>query len=419
MGVYGMLCLNALREYRRLIRHMLIPLSCLAITVGVAGYELAEALLPALWNGAGFNGRAQGGIVLTLMVYAGYGCFVRNRPVITVKPASIFLFREDQLRRLMRIRFLEMALRHGVLAFFLTACVNGIHFNGAFATVMVSFFFLMHAGCLLRWKLYHEDKRRWQDAGLLLLLGLLAPGARVYPPALVAIVGIWAGLALYDRLSLELNMIKYEDEMRFLEKIRTAQNYHNMVFLNQYAREKKVRYLPQGKRMPILLEGVPLLWKAALSLSRLSKDLILAGVLLFAVSLAVCKLPFFWSLPFLDQKEIRRFLLTGSVFAIYQLTIQSMLRQLDSMLEKARDGLFLPLAEKQIIKQFAAVPVLAIGVESVTLAVVTQRRLLGIFVGSIALMAVTAIVFWLDVKHREWLVKGYFILSVVVFCLYV
>ena len=237
----------------------------------------------------------------------------------------------------------------------------------------------------------------------------------IHPLAIIAPIGIWLALALFDFLILELNTAKYEEEMRFREKILVAQNYNNTVLLNQYAKEKKVRYLPQSQNVSKLLSRNPLIWKAKTSIYRLSKDLIAIGVVLFGISLSIYKIPLFWSLPFLEQKETRHFLLIGSIFAIFQLTLQSMLKQSDSILEKAKDGLFIPLPEKQIIKQFTAVPVMMIGTESLLLAIIMQNKALQIIIGCIAMTTVTAFIFWLDVKHKALLAKGYFALNIIVF----
>ena len=47
----------------------------------------------------------------------------------------------------------------------------------------------------------------------------------------------------------------------------------------------------------------------------------------------------------LQQEEIRYMLWLGSIFAVFRLTLRSMVQQLDSILEKATDGLFIPISE--------------------------------------------------------------------------
>ena len=58
-------------------------------------------------------------------------------------------------------------------------------------------------------------------------------------------------MLVYDFGVLEINALKYEDEMQFLEKVRIAQNFNNTVLLNQYAKEKMVRYLQRKNKVSI------------------------------------------------------------------------------------------------------------------------------------------------------------------------
>ncbi len=325
------------------------------------------------------------------------------------------LISENRLNKLMYIKFMGVSLKHFILALFLTICINGINFDRNFYLTIMSVFCVLNAGCLLRWKMYHKGKRTWQDAGIWCLLCFPTMLLNICPYVVILTAGVWFLIVLYDLFALKLNIVKYEDEMQFAEKILVAQNYNNTVLLNQYAKEKKVRYFSKGKKVSKLLFRMPLVWKARTSIYRLSKDLIIVGVVLFAISLSIYKIPFFWSMPFLEQKELRYLLLIGSIFVIFQLTLQSMLRQLDSILEKVQDGLFIPISQKQIIKQFTAIPVMIIGGESLVLAFIMQSNVFQILTGCVILVIITILVFWLDVKHKELLSKGYFVLSVAVF----
>lgn len=414
MLVYKMMCLNRLREYKRLIRNMLLPLLSLLMITGFIGYQTLSVVFPVLKGIEKFSTSIYYSSILFLTLYTGYECFMKVKPAITVKPAAMFFLSENTLSKLIVIKFIGTGLKHFILTLAFTFCINGIHFNSDFLLTLSAFFCILNACCLLQWKIYHT-KQKWKDVVIWFLICFPAMLINIHPLAIIAPIGIWLALALFDFLILELNTAKYEEEMRFREKILVAQNYNNTVLLNQYAKEKKVRYLPKSQNVSKLLSRNPLIWKAKTSIYRLSKDLIAIGVVLFGISLSIYKIPLFWSLPFLEQKETRHFLLIGSIFAIFQLTLQSMLKQSDSILEKAKDGLFIPLPEKQIIKQFTAVPVMMIGTESLLLAIIMQNKALQIIIGCIAMTTVTAFIFWLDVKHKALLAKGYFALNIIVF----
>lgn len=76
-----------------------------------------------------------------------------------------------------------------------------------------------------------------------------------------------------------------------------------------------------------------------------------------SIALAIYKIPFLWTIPLLDQKIVRRMLLIVGIFAMFQISVQSMLKQMDSLLQKQQEGLFIPLSDKQIVKQFTLIPI--------------------------------------------------------------
>ena len=216
------------------------------------------------------------------------------------------------------------------------------------------------------------------------------------------------GRALSDAL-------KYEDEMQFLEKVRIAQNFNNTVLLNQYAKEKTVRYLQRKNKVSNFLCHFPLIWKAQISIYRLGRNWIIMGMILFAICLGIYKMPFCWTLPFLQQEEIRYMLWLGSIFAVFRLTLRSMVQQLDSILEKATDGLFIPISENQIVKQFIVIPITIICGEGIIMAFAVNSSIVQILLGCAILICATVLNLWLEVKYKDFLVKKDFILSIAVF----
>jgi hypothetical protein len=222
-------------------------------------------------------------------------------------------------------------------------------------------------------------------------------------------------MLVYDFGVLEINALKYEDEMQFLEKVRIAQNFNNTVLLDQYAKEKTVRYLQRKNKVSNFLCHFPLIWKAQISIYRLGRNWIIMGMILFAICLGIYKMPFCWTLPFLQQEEIRYMLWLGSIFAVFRLTLRSMVQQLDSILEKATDGLFIPISENQIVKQFMVIPITIVCGEGIIMAFVVNSGIVQILLGCAILICATVLNFWLEVKYKDFLVKKDFILSIAIF----
>ena len=228
-------------------------------------------------------------------------------------------------------------------------------------------------------------------------------------------IGIWMYMLVYDFGVLEINALKYEDEMQFLEKVRIAQNFNNTVLLDQYAKEKMVRYLQRKNKVSNFLCHFPLIWKAQISIYRLGRNWIIMGMILFTICLGIYKMPFCWTLQFLQQEEIRYMLWLGSIFAVFRLTLRSMVQQLDSILEKATDGLFIPISENQIVKQFIVIPITIICGEGIIMAFAVNSSIVQILLGCAILICATVLNLWLEVKYKNFLVKKDFILSIAVF----
>ncbi|WP_207719160.1 hypothetical protein, partial [Blautia massiliensis (ex Durand et al. 2017)] len=216
-------------------------------------------------------------------------------------------------------------------------------------------FLLLNITNLMRWKIYHANQRR--DIGIWLLFTITLAISLKYFLMCIVDITIWMYVLIYGFCILEINALKYEDEMQFVEKLRIAQNFNNTVLLDQYAKEKMVRYLQRKNKVSNFLYYFPLIWKAQISIYRLGRNWIIMGMILFTICLGIYKMPFYWTLPFLQQEEIRYMLLLGSIFAVFRLTLRSMVQQLDSILEKATDGLFIPISENRIVKQFMVIPI--------------------------------------------------------------
>lgn len=157
------------------------------------------------------------------------------------------------------------------------------------------------------------------------------------------------------------------------------------------------------------------IWKAQISIYRLGRNWIIMGMILFTICLGIYKMPFYWTLPFLQQEEIRYMLLLGSIFAVFRLTLRSMVQQLDSILEKATDGLFIPISENRIVKQFMVIPITIVCGEGIIMAFVVNSSIAQILLGCAILICATVLNLWLEVKYKNFLVKKDFILSIAVF----
>lgn len=409
-----LLCVNKIRETKRLIENMLIPILSLVVAAAVVGYQIVINFFPIIRKINACNLRICYLVFGFLILYSFGVCFINVKPAIIIKPASLFFIREKRIRQMISIKYIGLTLKDIIFSIILSACINGIHLNRNFLFILLIIFLLLNTTNLMRWKIYHANQRR--DIGIWLLFSIiLVISLKYFFMCIIIDIGIWMYMLVYDFGVLEINALKYEDEMKFLEKVRIAQNFNNTVLLDQYAKEKMVRYLQRKNKVSNFLYYFPLIWKAQISIYRLGRNWIIMGMILFTICLGIYKMPFYWTLPFLQQEEIRYMLLLGSIFAVFRLTLRSMVQQLDSILEKATDGLFIPISENRIVKQFMVIPITIVCGEGIIMAFVVNSSIAQILLGCAILICATVLNLWLEVKYKNFLVKKDFILSIAVF----
>ena len=240
---------------------------------------------------------------------------------------------------------------------------------------------------MLRWELYHKNEM--SGSWKFVLLWGIATGIFIAARFIVEItvINVIFVIMLYFHCfyRVRINWMKYEDEMYFEEKILSAQNYNQMILLNSYAKEKKLRNIKGRKKFSKIAGKYPLLWKSAISILRLNKNTIITGILIFGITFTIYKSPIFWVFPVLNQPEIRYLLLLFGMMSVYQLSIQSMVRQMDDLLEKSKEGLFLPLNNIEILIQFTVVPFGVVFILSLFLGILLCTGFVKLFISVIGM----------------------------------
>ena len=207
---------------------------------------------------------------------------------------------------------------------------------------------------------------------------------------------------IYTAKYLNINYLKYENDIKYLDKVLVAQNNNDTILLNQYSKEKIARKLYGKEYMPDFLKKYPLVWKAVISISRIGKLPIIIGI--------VC-------IPVLEFKEIRYFLLIFGVFSLFQFSIQAFFKQLSDLVEKQKNGLYIPFKLSKIILQFSIIPTIYIIIMSVIVTILLKSRIyLSIIFGVIMVMYIW-ITMYFGIKNKNLLNKIYTVLSIIVFLL--
>ena len=417
MYVYKMLCINRFREYKCLIRNMLFPFLSILLVIGIGTYQMIIYSFPILKEIDQVNFKGLFYIHLFLLLYSFYRCFIKVKPFLIVKPATLYLFEEKKIKKLLMLKMIGKMIKHLIISFCLTISVTGFNFNIDFFVILLFLFCLQEITALLSWEIYHDKTKNnhiTRIIWLFLCITIFLSHLLFY--IVILSLMVWLILLIHSLFVLDLDIPKYEAEMIFMEKILVAQNHNNTFLLSQYAQEKKLLSLSHQNKIinQKLISKYPLMWKAKTSIFRLEKDKIVIGVVIFMITFLIYKSPIFWTFLFLEQDGIRYSLLIFGMLMVFQQTVQSMLHQLDSILEKAKDGLFLPVSDKEIVTQFTVIPVTVMICILGMITLILKSSIIQFFLGAVILSIITILLFYMQLKYKKQLPKYYFVITIVI-----
>ena len=89
-----LLCVNKIRETKRLIENMLIPILSLVVAAAVVGYQIVINFFPIIRKINACNLRICYLVFGFLTLYSFGVCFINVKPAIIIKPASLFFIQD-------------------------------------------------------------------------------------------------------------------------------------------------------------------------------------------------------------------------------------------------------------------------------------------------------------------------------------
>lgn len=413
MYIYKMLLINRFREYKRLISNLFIPVITVLIGAVWLGWVSIPYIILHLNNIRTVNREGLHFIEAALAVYSACSCLYHVKPLIVMKPMSLHLFSEAQTAKMLRLKYLGISFKNFIAALFLTAFTGGIHRNMELFIIAANLFLFLEITSNLKWWSYHKEKAVIGRVVIFLTVSFLALhfSDRIYLAAMANAI-LWLITFYHAFGHMELNRIKYWDEMLLAEKVLSAQNHNNTVLLNSYAKEKSLRRISGTRKMLKLWRKYPLVWKSGLSVFRLERTRIVGAVLISLACFAGYMMPCFWTLPFLEIKEMRYLLLFWGMLILYQLPIQCMLHQMGGLIDKAKDGLFLPLTKRGIFLQFTIIPVVVVFVLDMIAAAILKSGFMKFMILAFLMAGLTAGIFYLELTRKDFLRKVYFLINI-------
>ena len=164
--------INRIREYKRLISNLWIPLVSLIVVFLFIGYQLIYYVLPVIYNMKAVNEKLLIVVELLIIIFSLCTCFRHTKPLIIMKPMTLYLFTETQIKKMIRLKYVGTSVKHLFVILFLSCGIRGILADKLFFEIAGVLFLFLEITSLLRWEIYH----RYHGNGKMFALWILATG---------------------------------------------------------------------------------------------------------------------------------------------------------------------------------------------------------------------------------------------------
>lgn len=417
MEVYRMLLTNRIREYIRLFKNMYIQIIGLLILLLIMIYSIGSWLEPIIVNMGAVNFRIFYTMTAILFLVNMRKSFGRIKPSIVVKPMTLFLFDENRLKKIFALKYTYYFAKYIVISLVLSICTYGLNFDFLFLVVFLVYFLFLYSGLLISWNLYNTTGKHYIKnilRSIVIILGVVGIGGIKYYMLIVFGYILLLGIYFYTVKKMELNYYNYGEDMTYMERVLVAQNNNNIVLLSQYAKEKIAMSAPKTVKSSSMLLKYPLIWKAFISINRTGKNGLIIGAVSFILTFMVYTIPFFWQFPVIEMEQIRYVLLLFGIFMFYQLSIQTFIRQLIDILEKQKEGLYIPIKVNIIIRQFSVVPEIILLTITILLGFLLKSQLVFSLIFFLILTFYLFITLYMTVYNKRLFDKIYTVLSILI-----
>lgn len=415
MEVYKWLIINRVREYKRLLKNMWIQILGVCILFGALFYEVWKSYIPLVSEYPIVSWKLYCFFMGIICVFNLKKTIGKIKPQIVVKPMTLFLFSEKRIKEMVTFKWMYYCFKYIIISGLITICTVGLNkFEYQWKLTIIYFIALM-GGALLSWMIYNTKKKNKKQIFQLYILVFTVLGllSKEYFIALILDVFFLLILFLYVMLYLRIDYYKYNNDIVYLEKILVAQNFNNTVLLNQYAKEKISRSVSPINKQSRLLKNFPVMWKAAISISRLGKLGIGISIGAFVIPFCIYTIPFMWQIPVMESETARYILLMLGIYFCYQTSVQTFTRQLTDIMDKRKEGLYIPVDIKRIIVQFSIVPIIILFVMTGITAILLKSNIFFSIFFFLILSFYLVINLVFSIRFKKLFQKIYMILSMI------
>ncbi len=329
--------------------------------------------------------------ISTYLIYVKLGCifwvfigvYIKKKPPIIINPATLHYLLYS--KRLMHVFVLQYVLQ--LLFAFITAFVISFamyQFSVSLAVLQMTVFIgtYFYVGFLLAWIRYHSA-----DYKTLLIISVtfvfssilfvLTDGILPVTINVAVIIGSFIFIIRY----LNIDWNKYKQDLIFINTINTAGARKDMLQMLQIAEEQQAK-----RKKAIFIYHFPLNQRNALSIKTLIETIrtppriwvILACFI--TVGVLIVRTPLFNEIPLLGQPEIASVIAVFFIVTFFLNVSRIFEKQLTTLLDKSRKGLFIPFGKSTIIRKICIVPIILFTCSALIVGTILSSRLIAIVI---------------------------------------
>lgn len=352
--VYGAIIRHKLRTARGMLRHFWPTFLGLLLGVVYLGYRLFIAA-----TGGGI-GNALGPqyvfyLLCACVLLGGYRILIRQTPAIRVNAATLhFLYNTAFYREVLAAEYIWSLLKNMLAALLLAGLIHGFRYDLLCFRDFLLLSGYLYSGILLSWIYYHgAGGRRWAAVCCYMLSSIgLAVSISAVRFALIGGVSVWAVYYVFSG-TMRCNIIKYRRDIAYIDANTASASQYDRARMSQIAADynanRKRRFLlyhlPVKKNNAVFFKCLIETIRAGNRIWIILLALLLAGTVIYRTTI-------FAGIPVIGDPAMAAPIGILLIMTVYANIGEILKKHLDTLLEKHRQGLFLPVGIRRVLKSY-------------------------------------------------------------------
>ena len=352
MVMYSAIIKNKLRLAKGLLKHYWGT----AIGLLLVAYFILHQLYFAAMSGGIGTTLSEKNIfyfLVACVALSGYRVLIKESPIITISSATLYyLYYTKHFNLIFITKYLWSFVKCALLTAIISGFFSGFQINLMFRQYFFLLFGYLFLGILLSWSRYHFINRK--SKLIVIACYIISSIALLIEHGVVSIIFTWSFVLFwlyYVFFKLQFNLIKYSKDLALADEITSAGSRFDMGKMSQMAAENEAK-----KKRNFFLYQFPLkknnaiFYKCFIETVRAGTRIWGIFIFLLFISFLIYRTSVFSTIPILG--DIPALSVPLSMFAVMTvyLNIREMLKkQIGTLLDKHRQGLFLPMETRKIL----------------------------------------------------------------------